>query len=51
MAVRVALMGDGLLSRPSHRTRQRDAELSANTLTIAAGHTVDAMRFVAGDFA
>jgi len=37
------------LSRPSHRTWQRDAELGANTLTIATGHTVDAMRFVAGD--
>src|SRR6185437_15508795 len=32
------------------RTWQRDAELGANTLTIANGHTVDAMRFVAGDF-
>jgi predicted dehydrogenase len=37
------------LSRPSHRTWQRDAELGANTLTIANGHTADAMRFVAGD--
>src|SRR5438034_2049780 len=32
------------------RTSQRDAELGANTLTIANGHTVDAMRFVTGDF-
>jgi predicted dehydrogenase len=44
-------MREGVLSRPSHRTWQRDAELGANTLTIANGHTVDAMRFVAGDFA
>jgi predicted dehydrogenase len=51
MAVHVSLMREGVLSRPSHRTWQRDAELGANTLTIAAGHTVDAMRFVAGDFA
>jgi predicted dehydrogenase len=50
MAVRVGLMREGVLSRPSHRTWQRDAELGANTLTIANGHTVDAMRFVAGDF-
>ncbi len=35
----------------SHRTWQRDAELGANTLTIANGHTIDAMRFVTGDFA
>src|SRR5581483_5304105 len=51
MAVRVSLVRDGVLSRPSHRTWQRDAELGANTLTIANGHTIDAMRFVAGDFA
>ena len=51
MAVHVALMREGVLSRPSHRTWQRDAELGANTLTIANGHTVDAMRFVTGDFA
>jgi predicted dehydrogenase len=50
MAVRVGLMREGVLTRPSHRTWQRDAELGANTLTIANGHTVDAMRFVAGDF-
>ena len=51
MAVHVRLMREGVLSRPSHRTWQRDAELGANTLTIAAGHTIDAMRYVAGDFA
>ena len=50
MAVHVSLLRDGVLSRPSHRTWQRDAELGANTLTIANGHTVDAKRFVAGDF-
>jgi predicted dehydrogenase len=50
MAVHVCLMREGVLSRPSHRTWQRDAELGANTLTIANGHTVDAMRFVVGDF-
>ena len=50
LAVHVSLLREGVLSRPSHRTWQRDAELGANTLTIATGHTVDAMRFVAGDF-
>jgi predicted dehydrogenase len=50
MAVHVSLMREGVLSRPSHRTWQRDAELGANTLTIANGHTVDAMRFVTNDF-
>lgn len=50
MAIHVSLMREGVLSRPSHRTWQRDAALGANTLTIANGHTVDAMRFVAGDF-
>jgi predicted dehydrogenase len=51
MAIHVSLMREGGLARPSNRTWQRDAELGANTLTIANGHTVDAMRFVAGDFA
>jgi len=51
MAVHVSLLREGVLSRPSHRTWQRDAELGANTLTIANGHTVDAMRFVAGNLA
>jgi predicted dehydrogenase len=51
MAVHVSLLREGVLTRPSHRTWQREAALGANTLTIANGHTVDAMRFVAGDFA
>jgi predicted dehydrogenase len=49
MAIHVCLMREGVLSRPSHRTWQRNAEFGANTLTIANGHTLDAMRFVAGD--
>jgi predicted dehydrogenase len=49
MAIHIALMRDGVLSRPSNRTWQWDADLGANTLTIANGHTVDAMRFVAGE--
>ena len=50
MAIHVSLMREGVLTRPSNRTWQRDAELGANTLTIANGHTIDAMRFVVGDF-
>jgi predicted dehydrogenase len=50
MAVHVCLMREGVLSRPSNRTWQRDAELGANTLTIANGHAIDAMRYVVGDF-
>jgi predicted dehydrogenase len=51
MAVHVSLMREGVLTRRSHRAWQRDAALGANTLTIANGHTIDAMRFVVGDFA
>jgi predicted dehydrogenase len=49
MAINIKLMRDGVLTRASNRTWQWDAQLGANTLTIANGHTVDAMRFVAGD--
>lgn len=44
-------MRDGPLERPSSRAWQRDAGLGANTLTIANGHVIDALRFVAGNFA
>lgn len=47
----VTTMRDGGLERPSSRTWQRDASLGAHTLTIANGHVIDALRFVAGDFA
>jgi predicted dehydrogenase len=50
LAVHISLLREGVLARPSNRTWQRDAELGANTLTIANGHTIDAMRFVVGDF-
>jgi predicted dehydrogenase len=39
------------LERPSSRTWQREASLGANTLTIATGHAIDALCFVAGPFA
>ena len=51
LAVHVSLMREGVLSRPSNRVWQRDGSLGANTLTIANGHTIDAIRFVAGHFA
>ncbi len=51
MACSMTLVRGGVLARPSGRTWQRDVELGAHTLTIATGHSVDAMRFVAGDFA
>jgi predicted dehydrogenase len=50
IACRVGLMREGVLARPSNRTWQRDASLGANTLTIPNGHTIDALRFVVGDF-
>ena len=51
LACKVSLMREGVLARPSSRTWQRDGSLGANTLTIANGHTIDALRFVAGNFA
>jgi predicted dehydrogenase len=51
LACHVTAMRDGPLARPSSRTWQRDASLGANTLTIATGHAIDALRFVAGPFA
>ncbi|MCC6535355.1 MAG: Gfo/Idh/MocA family oxidoreductase [Burkholderiales bacterium] len=46
----LTLMRAGVLERTAARTWQRDASLGANTLTIAYGHNIDALRFVAGDF-
>ena len=47
----VTTMRAGALERHSGDTWQRDASLGANTLTIANGHVIDALRFVVGDFA
>src|SRR5919198_287202 len=47
----VSCIRDGTLERPSSRTWQRAASLGAHTLTIATGHVIDALRFVAGHFA
>ncbi len=46
----VTTMRDGRLERHSSGTWQRDASQGAHTLTIANGHVIDALRFVAGDF-
>lgn len=51
LSCHVTAMRDGPLARPSSRTWQRDARLGAHTLTIANGHVIDALRFVAGNFA
>ncbi len=51
MTCHVRLMREGVLSRVSGRTWQRDNELGANTLTIACGHTIDALCSVVGEFA
>jgi predicted dehydrogenase len=51
LSCHVTTMRDGSLARPSSRTWQRDASQGANTLTIANGHVIDALRFVLGNFA
>ncbi len=50
LSIHVTTMRDGAVNRTSGRTWQRDVSLGANTLTIANGHVIDALRFVAGDF-
>ena len=50
LSCHVTTMRDGALERPSSGTWQRDISLGANTLTIANGHVIDAMRFVVGNF-
>src|SRR3954447_5846303 len=50
LSCHVSCIRDGSLARPSSRTWQRDFSLGANTLTIANGHVIDALRFVAGNF-
>ena len=51
LACHVTTMRDGALERSTSRSWQRDASLGANTMTIANGHVIDALRFVAGNFA
>ena len=50
LSCHLSLVRGGSLERHSTRTWQRDNELGAHTLTIAAGHSIDALRYVVGDF-
>ncbi len=50
LSCNVTTFRDGALQRHSSHTWQRDISLGANTLTIANGHVIDALRFVAGNF-
>ncbi len=50
LSCHVTTTRDSALEAPSSRTWQTDASLGANTLTIANGHVIDALRFVVGDF-
>ena len=50
LSCHVTTMRGGSMERSSSETWQRDASKGANTLTIANGHVIDALRFVAGNF-
>ena len=50
LSCHVTTMRGGAVERSSSETWQRDVSQGANTLTIANGHVIDALRFVAGDF-
>ena len=50
MSCTMRLVRGGVLSRSSDQTWQRDDTLGATTLTITAGHSIDALRFVVGEF-
>ena len=50
LSCHVTTMRDGTLERPSSRTWNLDITQGANTLTIANGHVIDALRFVLGNF-
>ena len=51
LACHASCMRPGPLERLASRTWTRDVTQGANPLTIQAGHIVDTLRFVAGDFA
>ena len=50
LSCHVTTMRDGALERPSSRNWNLDASQGANTLTIANGHVIDALRMVLGKF-
>jgi len=51
LAVDFAYMGKATTKRGSGRIWQSDRKAGANILTIGAGHAIDALAFVLGDFA
>ena len=50
LSCHVTTMRDGGLQRPSSRNWNLDVTQGANTLTIANGHVIDALRMVLGEF-
>ena len=50
LSCHLSLVRGGSQERHSTRTWQRDNELGAHTLTIACGHSIDALRHVVGNF-
>jgi len=50
LSCQVTTMRDGALERPSSHNWNLDASQGANTLTIANGHVIDALRMVLGNF-
>jgi predicted dehydrogenase len=50
MACHLSRIQEGVFEWTSDRSWQRDKDMGANTLTITCGHTIDALRFVVGDF-
>jgi predicted dehydrogenase len=50
LSCHVSRIQEGVLERTSDRSWQRDGNMGANALTITCGHTIDALRFVVGDF-
>jgi predicted dehydrogenase len=49
LSVNMKHMGDGVLTRTSDRTWQRDFSLGANPFTIVFGHSMDALCMVVGE--
>ncbi|PKB83052.1 MAG: hypothetical protein BZY88_03015 [SAR202 cluster bacterium Io17-Chloro-G9] len=50
MSCNMSRIEGGVLERTSDRTWTKDMDMGANTLTISCGHSIDALRFVVGDF-
>lgn len=50
VAVNLVAINGGVLERPAERMWSADVKAGANTMTIHAGHNLDALRFIAGEF-